>query len=182
MNCANGGTTLFRSSKFIISVISAILTLSWFDLIWLCWIKRKEKINLKRWWFFRKEKEKKDPIQNFMRLILVILTFQRAYRYVSICSVFFFLLSEIGNLFFTRRNLKLVNEAMIHWMMRCRQRCIVYLLYSQKMCSDVCLQKNHSSFSNVLRSFTATHNMNKYQIWIESELVLMLIKEKGLFG
>ena len=33
MNWANGGITLFRSSKLMISVISAILTLSWFDCV-----------------------------------------------------------------------------------------------------------------------------------------------------
>ena len=80
--------------------------------------------------FFEKEKKKKDQIQNFMHIILVTLTFERAYRYVSIFSAFF-LPSEIWNIFFYvtipeigRWSSDTLNED--------ADKDTVYLVYSQK--------------------------------------------------
>ena len=128
MNWANGGITLFRSSRLMISVISAILTLFWFDCV------ESNERKLVTWkedyLFLRKRKEEKDQIQNFMNTSLVILTFERAYRYVSIFSVFF-LPSEIWNIFsyvtipeIGRWSSDTLNED--------ADKDTVYLVYSQK--------------------------------------------------
>ena len=128
MNWANGGITLFRSSKLMISVISAILTLSWFDCV-----ESNERKRLTRKdddIFLRKRKEEKRSSLKFYANYPCDFNF---WTFIPVCIDFsvFFLLSEVWNIFFYvtipeigRWSSDTLNED--------ADKDTVYLVYSQK--------------------------------------------------